>query len=115
MAPASGGERVRLSTGTMLLEVTVPAGGSYGSLPNGPIDAEIGLRICHLESNSLVVISALSGREIERQVGDATGAAVLDQVAASAVLRPQPDRPGSEGVRPPGTGDGGLLPAAAAE
>jgi len=61
----------------------------------------------------LITISAVTGREISRSVGNPAGNAVLNQIAASARLTAAPQQPAPPAPGPrlqfPGTGDGGLL------
>jgi hypothetical protein len=117
MARVEGGQETGLGTGDTMLRVSLPPGGPYGTLPNGPVGAELGLRICHIPTNSLIIISAVTGREISRVVTDPVGHAILDQIAASARItaasspsagdRESPAQAVSP-LRPPTTGNAGL-------
>jgi hypothetical protein len=82
----------------------VTASGTFFSLPGVPDSPGPALFICHVESQSSIVIDAFTAREISRTVGDASGAAVLDQIAANARIEPV----APPNMTPPRTGDGGL-------
>jgi len=90
--------------GDTALTVPVPGSGTFFSLPGVPEVPGPALFICHVESESSIVIDARTAEEISRTVGDASGAAVLDQLAANARI----EWVGSPSMTPPRTGDGGL-------
>jgi hypothetical protein len=111
-----GGKTTGLGTPSLLLEVTLPPAGSYFTLPAGlplPSPPSVipppALMICSVETNSSVVIDATTGREISRTASNTRGNAILDQIVASARVSPAPGRPSP--LRPPITGDAGLLVA----
>jgi hypothetical protein len=116
MLGAGGGETIRIAHGDRVLELVLPPSGEYGHLPAGTPRDEPMLRVCHVETDSLITISAVTGREISRQASSAAGNAILDQIAASARFRPAfvppapTPRPGAPAgpLRPPTTGDAGL-------
>ena len=90
--------------GENALRVDVPDSGTFFSLPGGPGSPDPALYICHVESESSIVIDPLTAEEISRTVGEASGAAVLDQLAGNARIEPA----APSGMIPPRTGDGGL-------
>jgi hypothetical protein len=90
--------------GDTALTVPVPDSGTFFSLPGVPDVPGPALFICHVESESSIVIDVWTAKEISRAVGDASGAAVLDELAANA--RIEPVAPPS--MTPPRTGYGGL-------
>ena len=73
-------------------------------MPGSPDLPGPALFVCHVESGSSIVIDARTAKEVARTVGDASGAAVLDQIAANA--RVEPVAPPT--MTPPRTGSGGL-------
>jgi hypothetical protein len=104
--PALGGGRTSgLGTGRSFLEVTLPAGGQYFTLPAAPF-GEMGLMICNVDTNASIVISAVTGLEMSRSVFNAADNGILDQIMRSAQIRPSPPT-----FSPPDTGDGGLVNA----
>ena len=92
--------------GETSLTVRVPDTGTYFSLPARP-NAGPGpaLFICHVESGSSIIIDAQTGEEVSRIVGDPSGSALLDQLAANASVEPNPN---VAPMTPPRVGDGGL-------
>ena len=97
--------------GESFLTVRVPDAGTYFSLPARP-DAGSGpaLFICHVESGSSIIIDVQTAGEVSRIVGDPSGGAILDQIAANASAAPNPN---VAPMTPPRTGDGGLKNALA--
>jgi hypothetical protein len=118
---AVGGQTITDPTGA--LRITLTEGGNYSY---GPPRASLGqpaLAVCHQQSNSTVVISTVTGRELARTVRDSFGRSVMDRILAGAQLTgaaaPAGLLPGAAGtsgldtggagvLRPPSTGDGGL-------
>ena len=97
-----------------VLTVEVPSTGTFLSLPAPPDEAlRLALFICHVESDSSIVIDALTGEEVSRVLGSPDAAAVLDEIASNArvdaVVRPTPPPVSGRGaMTPPVTGSGGL-------
>ncbi len=131
---ATGGQTISDSTGA--LTVTLVDGGSYSY---GPPSASVGqpaLAICHQQTNSTIVLSLATGKEIKRVVRAPLATSIFDHIVANTVLTGgassfapttsvagvAPSSASSLGststaiggqtgiVRPPSTGDGGLLP-----
>jgi hypothetical protein len=120
------GPRINLGqTGVLLgetrLTVTVPDTGTFFSSPGTPnVGPGPALFICHVESGSSILIDARTGEELSRTVGDPSGCAVLDELAANARIEAVPDPipasgKGLQPVTPPVTGSGGLKAQRSAE
>ena len=102
-----------IALGDTALKIDVPDAGTYFSLPTQPDTGGIGLLICHVESGSSIVISANTGTEVRREIGNPAGEAILDKIAESAriepVALPKPSTDaGVQEMTPPSTGDAGL-------
>ena len=104
--------RTGLALGETALTVTMPATGSYISLPALNEAPGPALFICHIESGSSIIIDARTGLEISRSLGDPSGGPLLDEIAANArvdeVARPTPAPGNAQEMTPPRTGSGGL-------
>jgi hypothetical protein len=83
---ATGGEKIGVTYIDTVLEVTLPAPGTYAHSPIGPVGVDPGIQVCHAATGAAVRISALTGREISRTADSAAGHALLDQIVASARL-----------------------------
>jgi hypothetical protein len=79
------------------------------------------IQICYIDGKSATVISAWTGKEERREIGDPAAAAVLNEILASVRLlgtpTPSAETPdlvptatpvSSSGIRPPDTGDAGI-------
>jgi hypothetical protein len=69
--------------------VTPPIGYVYGWIAQ---DSDFGnwMAICMVEYASKIVIDSLTGQEIQRDVNDARATAVLDEIARSVQINPNP-------------------------
>ena len=85
-----------------MLRVTLPDGGLYFTLPAPPDAGVVGLFICSVDNNASVLISAETGREVNRTAQSAAGDAIIDQIVASATVT------AASHLTPPTTGDAGL-------
>jgi hypothetical protein len=125
---ANGGATITDSSGSIQITLTEAGTYSYG-LPTTNV-GQPALSICHQQSNSTVVISIATGKELARSVRDGLGHTVLNRIAAGVQLTgagpsgasstgapltggqvpagagAQTNAPGT--LRPPNTGDGGL-------
>jgi hypothetical protein len=110
--PRIDGGQTGLGLQDSALTVPVPDDGTFLSLPARPDEALVpSLFICHVESGSSIVLDGRTGREVVRSVGDPSGAAVLDEIAANARVESKvltPPDPGASTMTPPMTGDAGL-------
>jgi hypothetical protein len=106
---ADPGQTIGMGIGVVLFEVTLPSTGQWAHGPSGIGPDNPGLRLCHVPSSSYVVISARTRQETERTVNDPAVAPLFDQIVASARTRPSPYATPQPPLRPPSSGDGGLL------
>jgi hypothetical protein len=114
---ATGGETIADPTGALRVRLTEAGNYSYG-----PPRASLGqpaLAICHQQTNSTVVISTVTGRELARTVRDSFGRTIMDRIVAGVQLTgavaasagtslPAAGDAAGGILRPPSTGDAGL-------
>jgi hypothetical protein len=121
---ANGGQTIYDSTGSVQVTLTEAGIYSYG-LPTTNV-GQAAFSICHVPTNSTVVISLATGKELARTVRDGLGHTILNRIMAGVQLTGaaygSAAAPATGGqlpagaaspsgviLRPPSTGDGGLV------
>ena len=96
---ASAGDKIVMGN----LAVTLPASGNYAYGPLVMDPGGVALRICQVETQSVITLSDATGEEISRSGTDPFGQQVLDQIAAGVQPATTVGR-----ITPPDTGNAGL-------